>query len=218
MDPYRDQLLAAAEKCKALAGPPETLSPLVEEMLSGLGALRDHLASGQPIDERFRVRRVPLGATPAADQDRPIVAPLMPDDLARYEALAAKLAAAHALTTGDRWFEGEQQDGEYTGPGDDPPGYAGDYYQDGSVWAAFTEPDTRADEEGRRIDLGVPEAVQVFEAGRRSTQHDARYACLARDERPHEAIAALAAHARWLEQEVAQLRRSLEEAENLIGP
>lgn len=31
------------------------------------------------------------------------------------------------------WERDWEQDGEYTGPGDNPPGYAGDYYETNSV-------------------------------------------------------------------------------------
>jgi hypothetical protein len=39
------------------------------------------------------------------------------------------------------WCREWNQDGEYTGPGDDPPGYAGEWYETGEIIAASEDGD-----------------------------------------------------------------------------
>jgi hypothetical protein len=45
----------------------------------------------------------------------------------------AGLRAKVAAMTARPWSREQAQDGEYTGPGDSPPGYAGDYYETNSI-------------------------------------------------------------------------------------
>jgi hypothetical protein len=65
-----------------------------------------------------------------------------------------RIRALKAVTTGGRWFAEQEQDGEYTGPGDDPPGYAGEWYETGGI---LCDPDGEDPE-------GTHEAVGVFSA------------------------------------------------------
>lgn len=78
--------------------------------------------------------------------DRPI-----PAWLASDVADSNRIKALKALTTPGTWYAEHEQDGEYTGPGDDPPGYAGEWYETGSILA---DPDD-CDPSGNHTPIGV---------------------------------------------------------------
>jgi hypothetical protein len=126
---------------------------------------------------------------------------LQPDWL-KADILANKLLGQlKAKTTEGAWYPEEDQDGEYTGPGDIVPGYAGEYFKTGAVVSDQSDHDAPSPCE---------RAVEVFDAARnRNRVSDAEWVSAAHNDDASARYDRLVEHCLQLGDKIIQLQEEI---------